>query len=119
MDLYFSGVVSGNKLILSAATEQGKFVQEYTLEPDSYTLDYDLKVENLGQEMDANVHDLKLHWVDHLAKLEKVNNLSKIIQLFISKFKIKEKIIADTLWMTIKNLEGKSLEWVSHNKPIL
>ncbi len=114
MDLYFSGVVSGNTLVLTAATEKGKFVQEYSLEPDSYTLDYNLKTENLGQEMDANVHDLKLHWVDHLAKLERGEQFEQNYSTVYFKVQDKRKDYCRCTADDDKNLEGKSLEWVSH-----
>ena len=71
-DLFFEPTVTGNKISFKVATPAGSYlVQEYTIQPNSYEIKYDLKYEGLGNILKSGTNSLDLNWINYLDKLEK------------------------------------------------
>ena len=71
-DLFFSASQSGNTITYQApASNGGFFEQKYTLKPDSYEIDYDIKFQGLNNALANSANRIELNWVNYLDKLEK------------------------------------------------
>lgn len=71
-DLYFTAEESPNRLVFRADAGEGRFFeQSYTLSPDNYTLDYDIRFEGFSAIAPGGTSEVKLNWVNYLDKLEK------------------------------------------------
>ena len=71
-DLYFQPSWNGNTLIFKALTTSGGyFEQSYTFNPDTYGIDYKVKLEGLENVMPRNTNEIDLFWVNYLDKLER------------------------------------------------
>lgn len=72
-DLYFTVVEeSPSRLVFRADAGEGRFFeQSYTLSPDNYTLDYDIRFEGFSAIAQGETSEIKLNWVNYLDKLEK------------------------------------------------
>ena len=69
-DLYFTPEVTGNTVSLRAPVAGGGFFeQRYTLTDGTYLMDYDVRLEGLGQALANN--NLVLNWDNYLDKIEK------------------------------------------------
>lgn len=70
-DLYFTPTVEGNTVILRAPVAGGGYLeQKYTLEDDTYLIDYDVRFENLNSVLANTNGTVKLYWENHLDKIE-------------------------------------------------
>jgi len=70
-DLFFEPQVSGKTVTFKANTSTGgSFEQVYTIH-DSYLMDYNVRLNNLGSAISRSESVLKLNWVNYLDKLEK------------------------------------------------
>lgn len=71
-DLFFTPSVSGNTVTMRApATGGGYFEQRYTLTDGTYLLDYDVRMEGLGQIVQPQGGNITLEWDNYLDKIEK------------------------------------------------
>lgn len=71
--LYFTADKTGDNSISYKAntTTGGYFEQGYSLEPNSYAINYFINAKGLNQVLAANVNEFKLQWVDVIEKLER------------------------------------------------
>lgn len=71
-DLFFTVEEAPNRLVFRADAGEGRFFeQSYTLSPDNYTLDYDIRFEGFSAIAPGGTSEIKLNWVNYLDKLEK------------------------------------------------
>ena len=78
-DLFFQTQQSGNTITFQADAGNGRyFEQKYSLSPDNYELDYDIKFEGLNSILQQGESNIELHWVNNLDKLEKSTYYERI-----------------------------------------
>lgn len=113
-ELYFDGSKSGNTVTYTVRGANGEtFSQSYTLQPDSYILDYDIKTENLKSIFSADNNGIQLEIDNYLDKIEKNFTFEKSYSTVY--FKVKEED-SDYCSCTTDDIEDKSakpIEWVS------
>lgn len=70
-DLFFQSTKNGNKVVFRTPTANGVYIeQSYSLSPDSYNVDYDLKLVGMNQHIKGE-NPIMLEWDNYLNKLEK------------------------------------------------
>ncbi|NJC25143.1 membrane protein insertase YidC [Neolewinella antarctica] len=71
-DLYFTPQIDGNTVTMRASVSGGGyFEQRYTLTDGTYLMDYDIRMEGLGQAVNAQGGKITLQWDNYLDKIEK------------------------------------------------
>ncbi|NUO02380.1 MAG: membrane protein insertase YidC, partial [Saprospiraceae bacterium] len=69
--LYFETAQEGNKVTFRASAGEGRyFEQTYSLAPDSYKIDYDIRFEGLNNLIGNDVKEIKLDWVNFIDPIE-------------------------------------------------
>lgn len=113
-DLYFNGKLTGNQLELTARGVNGlAFSQTYTLEDDSYVVDYDVNID--GADLLDRSTDVKLHWVNYLDKVEKNTQYEKYYTTVYYREVEEDPDYCSCRKDDIDNLEESRLKWVSHS----
>jgi YidC/Oxa1 family membrane protein insertase len=69
--LYFTASKSEQTITFKAAAGNGFFEQSYTLNPDSYHLDYNIRFKGLNQVLNNSEGSITLNWQNYLGKLER------------------------------------------------
>ena len=71
-DLTFKKVSSSNTSVTyRAEIDQNRYLeQKYTIEPESYKIDYDLKFVGLNNVLNKSSESIELNWVNYLDKIE-------------------------------------------------
>lgn len=70
-DLYFTPSMNGNTITMRASAGQGKyFEQKYTINEDSYGIDYQISLVGLDKSIKADDQSIQLNWVNYLDHLE-------------------------------------------------
>ena len=113
-DLYFSGKIQGNTLTLTAPANVGSFEQVYTLEPNSYTIKYAVKTNQLQGTIDAASKKLPLFWENHLLKYERGEQYEQNYSTVYYKETGERRDYCSCTSDDNEDLGTKSLEWVSH-----
>ncbi len=76
--LYFTANQSGNSITFTAQASNGaSFQQKYTLNQNSYNLDYEISMLGFDQVIDPNSKQIQLNWVNHLDKIENNRQFEK------------------------------------------
>ena len=71
-DLYFTPQVDGKTIALRASVSGGGYLeQRYTLQDGTYLLDYDVRMEGLGQTVVPQGGAITLRWDNYMDKIEK------------------------------------------------
>lgn len=71
-DLFFQPSINGNTINFKATLTNGQsFTQSYTLLPDSYQLDYDIRMDGFDNVISRDANAIQLNWVTYADKLEK------------------------------------------------
>lgn len=71
-ELFFTTNKSDNSVTFRADAGEGRyFEQKYTIQPNSYAIDYSVDVAKLGNLVTGNTKDIQLEWVNYLDKLER------------------------------------------------
>ena len=114
-DLVFSGAVAGNSLTLRApAANGGAIVYKYTLRPDSYIIDFDVQLDNVGTLI-TNNGDIDLHWVNHLEKLERSVTFEQRYSTVYFKEADDDVDYCSCTGNDVEDLRDKRIDWVSHS----
>ncbi|NNE25713.1 MAG: membrane protein insertase YidC [Saprospiraceae bacterium] len=114
-DLYFTPEVSDNKIVLEAALDNGRSIQQiYTLNPDSYTLDYNLKLNGITSMMDANQTNIKFKWHNYLDRIELNTNFEKYYSTVYFKAVDDGSDYCSCRGDDTEEVDNKRIEWVSH-----
>jgi len=70
-DLYFEGELIENKLMFTANTNDGGYFRQiYTLDPDSYNLQYEIQIKGLENSWKRDHESVELYWENWLKRLE-------------------------------------------------
>ncbi|HMR42446.1 MAG TPA: membrane protein insertase YidC [Saprospiraceae bacterium] len=112
-DLFFQKEISGNTITFRASAGEGQFFeQRYTLSDDSYTIDYQLKINGLDNILSEK--NIRLNWLDYLDHLEK--NASYERNYSSVYYKVLEEN-PDHCSCTSDDSEDlqKKVKWVSHS----
>lgn len=111
--LYFTPSLKGNTVTFTANMDGGKIEQIYTISPDSYEIDYDLKLNGMSDKISRNADAIKLNWVNYLDKVEINHNFER----FYTSVYFKEVDEAPDYCSCRSDdeeaLDG-SIKWVSH-----
>ena len=114
-DLYFTPTVIENKVVLEAALDNGRSIQQvYTLNPDSYTLDYNLKLNGITSMMNANQANLKFKWHNYLDRIELNTNFEKYYSTVYFKAVDDGSDYCSCRGDDTEEIDNKRIEWVSH-----
>lgn len=71
-DLYFTlAEQTESSVTYRANAGSGYFEQKYSIAPETYNIDYDIRFVGLGNVLSSDARNIKLQWVDYLDKLEK------------------------------------------------
>ncbi|MCB9082205.1 MAG: membrane protein insertase YidC [Lewinellaceae bacterium] len=71
-DLYFEAQLKGETITFRAPAGNNRyFEQSYTLLPNSYKLDYNIRMQGLNDILTSNTAAISLNWVNYLEPLEK------------------------------------------------
>jgi YidC/Oxa1 family membrane protein insertase len=113
-DLYFTSAVSGNTVTFRATAGEGKYLEQtYTLAPNNYDLQYDVKVQGLDGVLRNN--QVKLHWENYLDKLEKNQDYERMYSSVYYKETNENTDYCNCQKDDLVSLTGKTVEWVSHS----
>jgi len=114
--LYFEATPTGNAVTFRASTaEGGYFEQTYTLAPDSYKIDYDIRFEGLNSLIANDAQEIKLNWVNFLDPIE-INRYYE--RNYATVYYKPTEDDADYCSCTAddsQDAEGKPLKWVAHS----
>jgi len=114
--LYFEASQEGNAVKFRASAGEGRyFEQTYTLAPDSYKIDYDIRFEGLNSLIANDAQEIKLNWVNFLDPIEINRNYERNYATVY--FKPTEDA-ADYCSCTADDTEtadGQPLKWVAHS----
>jgi len=113
-DLYFTTNQSSNSISFRANAGNGYIEQVYTLQPDSYTLDYNLNLVNLNQEINTSAQPITLHWKNYLDKLEVNVGFEKYYSTVYFKETDEDSDYCSCRSDDTEELDDKNVEWVSH-----
>ena len=114
-DLYFTPTVIENKVVLEAALDNGRSIQQvYTLNPDSYTLDYNLKLNGITSMMNANQANLKFKWHNYLDRIELNTNFEKYYSTVYFKAVDDGSDYCSCRGDDTEEIDDQRIEWVSH-----
>lgn len=70
-DLYFEVEQLDNRVIFKAPTDNGGyFVQEYSIEPGSYNISYNIRAEGLDAVLSRDAEAIELQWENWLNRIE-------------------------------------------------
>ncbi len=112
-DLYFTPTVQGNTVSFRAAAGDGRYLEQtYTLHPDNYELNYQVRLQSLDGVLRTPA--IKLHWENYLDKLEKNQDYERMYSSVYFK-----EAGADVDYCNCQKndqiaLGSKSVDWVSH-----
>jgi len=112
-DLFFTARTSSDRITFTANAGSGQVVQEYTLNDDGYTLDYDIKFVNLNNVLDRNT-PIKLNWQNWLDRLEKNVTFEKYYSSVYFKESDEGSDYCSCRSDDSEDLSGKRIEWASH-----
>lgn len=114
MDLFFNGTESGgNTISFVANAGNGSITQTYTVEPESYNVDYDIQFSGLQNSIERSNDKIQFRWLNYLDKLE----LNETFEKYYTTTYFKE-VGEDSDYCSCRGddeeeEEGKSLKWVS------
>lgn len=108
--LYFDAKVGANEIVFTARASDGsRFVQTYKLQPDSYTMDYDVNVDGAG------TNGIGLNWVTYLGKVEKNSQYEKYYTSVYYKEVDEDVDYCSCRKSAVDDLSDSKLKWVSHS----
>ncbi|MCB0523203.1 MAG: membrane protein insertase YidC [Lewinellaceae bacterium] len=113
-DLYYQASKNGNTITFRAPAGEGQyFEQSYTLTPDNYTLDYQVKANGLQNVFYKN--ELRLNWVNYLDKLERNQQYERNMSSVYYKVDTKSTSYCNCRQDDVKSLGGEPLKWFAHS----
>ncbi len=114
-DLYFSAEQQSDRLIFRADAGDGRFFeQSYSLGPNDYKLQYNLRFEGLSSVFPAGTSDIKLEWLDYLDKLEKNHRFERNYSTVYYRPADDTPNYCSCTSSDTKDKSSVPLKWVSH-----
>ncbi len=115
-DLYFNTQQNGNTITFRADAGNGRyFEQKYSLSPDNYELDYDIKFEGLNSILQSGESNIELHWVNYLGKLEKSTYYERIYSSTYFKPAEDDMSYCSCTSDGEEDADGEPVAWLSHS----
>jgi len=111
--LFFQPKVSGNKIVFTANIEGGSIEQIYSIS-DTYSIDYDLKLNNLADKLAPNTEAIQLKWIDYLDKIELNDTFEKNYSSVYFKEVEESPNYCSCTRDGEEKVEGR-VKWVSHS----
>lgn len=113
MDLFFDGSQSGNTIKFRANAGSGYIEHSYSLQPDSYEIDYDVNFVGLQNNIDRGAKDIKLKWLNYLDKLELNDTFEKYYTTTYFKETNEDSDYCSCRGDDEEDQSDNSLEWIS------
>lgn len=115
-DLFFDTQQSGNTITFRADAGNGRyFEQKYSLSPDNYELDYDIKFEGLSSILQSGESNIELHWKNYLGKLEKSSYYERIYSSTYFKAADDDMSYCSCTSDGEEDADGEPVSWLSHS----
>ena len=115
-DLYFTTQKDGSTITFRADAGDGRyFEQKYSLNPDNYELDYDIKFEGLNNIMQSGESNVELHWKNYLGKLEKSTYYERIYSSTYFKAADDDMSYCSCTSDGEEDADGEPISWLSHS----
>ena len=115
-DLYFEPSISGNEITFRANAGNGRFFeQRYVLDPNSYHMEYHIRMNGLNNVLAATVDALQLEWVNYLDKIEKNDRVERTYATTYYK-KVDERTRnLKKNGNAERDTEGEPVKWISNS----
>jgi len=115
-DLYFEPSISGNEITFRASAGDGRFFeQRYVLDPNSYHMEYHIRMNGLNNVLAATVDALQLEWVNYLDKIEKNDRVERTYATTYYK-KVDERTRnLKKNGNAERDTEGEPVKWISNS----
>ncbi|TVQ43585.1 MAG: membrane protein insertase YidC [Saprospirales bacterium] len=114
-ELYFDANISGNTLTFRLPAENGGyFEQRYTLNEDSYVVDYQLNFVNLQNILINDPSPVSLNWINYLNKLEQNTGYERYFSTVYYKQESRRSSYCSCRSSDTENKTGEPLRWISH-----
>ena len=115
-DLFFNTQQNGNTITFRADAGNGRyFEQKYSLSPDNYELDYDIKFEGLNNIVQSGESNIELHWKNYLGKLEKSTYYERIYSSTYFKAADDDMSYCSCTSDGEEDADGEPIAWLSHS----
>ncbi len=113
--LYFAASPAGDKITFRANAGAGAYVEQvYSLQPDSYEIDYDVNFVGMGA-LGSRADNIEVNWVNFIDKIEHNTTYE---QNYTSIYYKEINEDPDNCSCTSEdqtNVDGKPVKWVSHS----
>jgi YidC/Oxa1 family membrane protein insertase len=115
-DLYFEPSILGNEITFRASAGNGRFFeQRYVLDPNSYHMEYHIRMNGLNNVLAATVDALQLEWVNYLDKIEKNDRVERTYATTYYK-KVDERTRnLKKNGNAERDTEGEPVKWISNS----
>lgn len=114
-DLIFAPSKDKNTLLLTATLSDGKTItQSYTLEENSYHIDYNLQLNGINQLIDKEDTKLRFRWHNYLDRIELNTNFEKYYSTVYYKENNESSDYCSCRSDDKIEIESKKIEWFSH-----
>jgi len=114
-DLYFTADVSGNNISFKAMTDDGgAFIQEYSIEPGSYNIQYNIKGQGLESILSRDAEQIKLNWENWLNRIEVNTNFEKTYSTVYFRPADANPDYCSCRSDDMDNAKNKNIQWFSH-----
>lgn len=115
-ELYFDAIQEGNTITFRAPTSKGGyFEQKYTVNPESYDLDYAIRMVGMESDLESGTETLKLNWINYLDKLERNFKFEKFYSTVYFKAVGEDSDYCNCRKDDVEDVENKKLDWVSNS----
>lgn len=116
-DLYFNPTIdldNGQIIFRASAGGSRYFEQKYTLRPDTYIIDYDIKLEGLQNVLDGNTENIRLSWLNYLDKLELNTNYERNYSTVYYKPVEDDPDYCSCTSSDVEEIKDQKLKWISN-----
>ncbi len=115
-DLFFEPSISGNTISFKASAGSGKyFEQVYTVNPNSYGMDYSVRFVGLNDVLKTPNGSVELNWVDYLDRLELNYTYEHTYSSVYYKPSNDDYDYCNCMQEDKDELESQSIEWMAHS----
>ncbi len=112
-DLYFDARQTGNSISFRAQTEDGGYIEQtYTLQPNSYEVDYKINIVGLSNYL-RNEDAVTLHIENYLDPIEQNRFFEKSYATIYFKETDEDSDYCSCRGDDSESLDGKSMQWIS------
>lgn len=115
-DLFFDVQQQGNEVVFRANAGPGRFFeQKYTLQANSYRIDYDIQLEGLQNVLANNAEEIQLIWHDYLDRIEINHNFERRYSTIYFKPAEESVDYCSCTSDDVEELNEQRIKWISHS----